>query len=281
MAGRPRDQPVVWGHSIAKEFAKSKIGEVSPNTVYEALEAFREEGMAEPADRPASEKPPLSPIEALAPGVLDEKEMKLQKNVKRLLRAGYTEVELDRLETNLQKKHSRRRHSGIAGLRPREIKALIAAKAREGFAPPDPRTKGYHITDKGRRVAALLKEEFLTTRWNDCIKSPLDDAKFLSELGRHGFEAHHVVAAVNVRAIRIVPLEPEKHPAKYQLGRTYYKGTQTRDIERRSFRYDIPDLTQPDFASSEHKEDEPIISREHARFLVRAMKLGKRRKLES
>lgn len=222
LASLPQGQ-VAWGQRIAAELRAKKLPNLSPNTVYSALEDFRSKLLVELVNPRKSH--PATPTEALVNSAYTDEDRKRLEISRRLLRAGYTQGDLKQLdqerkmlhelERKDEKKHMKRQFSGLAGLRPHEVKWLVEEKKRTGFRPPDPRAKLYLLTTTGRKVAELMKQKDLLTEWWSCRESPTENPQFLAKLRARGFEPSHVDAAVRTGMLSPQWKQPEEHPGSF------------------------------------------------------------------
>ena len=228
-------------------------------------------------------------MEALAK---DTRERRRRAYEDRLTKAGYAPGEWEREVVQIRKeKRKDRRYpkerlydEGIESLWPDEIRMLEEKRRDETgvLRAASPLAKAYRITQKGRKVAELLKHadelSQRTRKWH-CgpAGSPLDDPAFKAELRSWGLEPAHVKPAEAAHIIAVNYGSPEKIPAGYIIHRYQDLSRQRPTESKLTSSYIFPDLSELTFPAPEKPPDQPTISEEHARFLENAQKLKKRR----
>ena len=227
IADRPPSQPVVWGRKIATDLSRAKLGRLSPNTVYKVLEDFRGKGLVEYAS--SEQSTPNNPVEASVT-TMSETEAKRQQVIRQFQRAGLTQPEIEELEIR------RARRGGLARIKPREIKSLIQARRSTGLSPPDPRARWYRLTSYGQKIAELLKQRDLLTKWWPTRGSPTDNPDFVQKLHAIGLEPEHIDTARRARILRTVEGEPENRPQKYAF---LFEGPPNQAFKVRRHRYEL------------------------------------------
>lgn len=186
LANLPPEQPVAWGRETAADLRRTKLGKLSPNTVYKALEKFRLQGLVELVN--PQPPVPTNPSSASVT-TMSRTELKRQEVIKRLQRAGWPPDEIQELEKR------RAKQGGLTKLKPSKLRALIQLRKSTGFRAPDPRAIGYRLTTTGRKIAELLKQHDLLTQWWLCRDSPTDNTEFVQTLRARGFEPEDIKTA--------------------------------------------------------------------------------------
>ena len=195
---------VTWSRQVANEMQRRKLAKLSPHTASKVLGEFSNCGLVESVD-----VPPLAPTNPTSASVITMSwsELERQRKVKRLLRGGYSPEEIHELEQKTE--------HGLGDLNWKMIDQLVWDRKSFGLTPPDPRAKCYRLTSEGLKIAELLKQDDLLTRWwPRCRTSPTDNSEFSRELRARGFEPRHLDDAKKCGLLRIDEGEPELRPMK-------------------------------------------------------------------